>query len=55
LHLASRAGHIDFVQSLLAQGMGNIHMRSYEGRTPSQEASAAGHPNITQLLLQHGG
>ncbi|KAI0245586.1 ankyrin repeat-containing domain protein, partial [Lactifluus subvellereus] len=52
LHLASTYGSIKAVRLLLRHSA-NIHVQNRKGKTPFQVASARGHREIMQLLLEY--
>jgi ankyrin repeat protein len=54
LHLASREGHLEVVQLLVGRSAASIHLRNNKGRNPFQEASAGGHHDVKEFLLEHG-
>ena len=53
-HLASYLGHIDVVELLLAKGA-DVNAKGRDGFTPLHAAITDGHPDVADLLRQHGG
>jgi len=54
LHVAATYGHKAVVQELLQNGEININPRDKLGRTPLVYAEDENHPDIAQLLKEHG-
>ncbi|ESO86608.1 hypothetical protein LOTGIDRAFT_176002, partial [Lottia gigantea] len=50
LHLASKKGHVDIVETLLERGA-DIHAVTKRGNTALSMASLAGHLNVVKLLI----
>jgi ankyrin repeat protein len=53
LHMASFAGHLQIVRSLLRHGV-TVDVQGNANCTPLRWASQSGHHNIVQCLLDHG-
>ena len=55
LHAATRFGHTEMVDWLLAHGVTNVNPLNFNGKTPLQVAVESGHADIAELLQRHGG
>ncbi|KAI0022560.1 hypothetical protein F4780DRAFT_182529 [Xylariomycetidae sp. FL0641] len=54
VHLAVAGGHIGTLRILLKQCQVSVNAKDNNGYTPLQRAIINGHPEIVELLLQHG-
>lgn len=55
LQTASLAGHADFVEWLLKNGVDNPNTKNFQGKTPLDVARERGHEPVVKLLRAHGG
>ncbi len=55
LHAAVRFGHLEMVQWLLAHGVTDVNVPSFDQKTPLTVAVENGHEEVADLLRQHGG
>lgn len=55
LHAAVRFGHAEMVKWLLAHGVTNVNVLSFDNKTPMCVAVEQGYDEIASLLREHGG
>ena len=55
LHAAIRFGHAGMVKWLLVNGVQNVNVPNFEGKTPLKVAVEGGHEEIARLLRERGG
>jgi uncharacterized protein len=55
LHAAARYGHLEMTQWLLARGVGDVNVKDFEGKTPTQVAAERNYEEVVEVLRLNGG
>ena len=55
LHAAARYGHLEMMEWLLARGVGDIDVKDFEGKTPTQVAAERNYEEVVEVLRLNGG
>jgi ankyrin repeat protein len=55
LHAAVRFNRLELTRWLLARGVGDVHVKNFDGKTPLQVADERGFSEVAGLLREHGG
>ncbi|XP_048246402.1 ankyrin repeat domain-containing protein 50-like [Haliotis rufescens] len=54
LHVACIGGHVEMVEHIMSQGIGDVNSQNQDGRTPLLLAAFGGHREVFDLLVRNG-